>query len=102
MFSSLTHEGAKATLDALEAGAIDFLPKKFEDIARDKAEAADVLRQRVKTVARRRVISRPSSLTGSASSTLASRTSATPGIKRSTAIPARAPLAAKPGCQSFG
>ncbi len=48
MFSSLTHEGAKATLDALEAGAIDFLPKKFEDIARDKAEAADVLRQRVR------------------------------------------------------
>jgi len=92
MFSSLTHEGAKATLDALEAGAIDFLPKKFEDIARDKAEAADVLRQRVKTVARRRVISRPSSLTGSASSTLASRTSATPAASP-TAIPARAPLA---------
>ena len=92
MFSSLTHEGAKATLDALEAGAIDFLPKKFEDIARDKAEAADVLRQRVKTVARRRVISRPSSLTGSASSTLASRTAATPAAS-STAIPARAPLA---------
>lgn len=91
MFSSLTHEGAKATLDALEAGAIDFLPKKFEDIARDKAEAADVLRQRVKTVARRRVISRPSSLTGSASSTLASRTPATPAAS-STAIPARAPL----------
>lgn len=92
MFSSLTHEGAKATLDALEAGAIDFLPKKFEDIARDKAEAADVLRQRVKTVARRRVISRPSSLAGSASSTLASRTSATPAANP-TAIPARAPLA---------
>lgn len=92
MFSSLTHEGAKATLDALEAGAIDFLPKKFEDIARDKAEAADVLRQRVKTVARRRVISRPSSLTSSASSTLASRTPATSAAS-STAVPARAPLA---------
>lgn len=32
MFSTLTFEGAQATLDALEAGAIDFLPKKFEDI----------------------------------------------------------------------
>lgn len=52
MFSSLTHKGAKATLDALEAGAIDFLPKKFEDIARDKEEASLTLRQRVKTVAR--------------------------------------------------
>lgn len=91
MFSSLTHEGAKATLDALEAGAIDFLPKKFEDIARDKAEAADVLRQRVKTVARRRVISRPSSLSSSASSTLASRTP--PPAASSAATPTRAPLA---------
>jgi two-component system chemotaxis response regulator CheB len=27
MFSSVTHEGAKATLDALAAGAVDFLPK---------------------------------------------------------------------------
>lgn len=92
MFSSLTHEGAKATLDALEAGAIDFLPKKFEDIARDKAEAADVLRQRVKTVARRRVISRPSSLAGTTSSALPSRTPSSPAAGAS-AIPARAPLA---------
>lgn len=55
MFSSLTHDGAKATLDALEAGAVDFLPKKFEDIARDKAEAIDLLRQRIKAVAKRRL-----------------------------------------------
>lgn len=60
MFSSLTHAGAKATLDALEAGAVDFLPKKFEDIARDKAEAIDLLRQRVKAVARRRSFIRSS------------------------------------------
>lgn len=58
MFSSLTHEGAKATLDALDAGAVDFLPKKFEDIARDKQEAAEVLRDRVKAVARRRPLGR--------------------------------------------
>lgn len=60
MFSSLTHDGAKATLDALDAGAVDFLPKKFEDIARDKGEAIEVLRQRVKAVARRRLFVRPS------------------------------------------
>ncbi len=55
MFSSLTHDGAKATLDALDAGAVDFLPKKFEDIARDKSEAIDLLRQRVKAVANKRL-----------------------------------------------
>lgn len=52
MFSSLTHEGAQATLDALEAGAIDFLPKKFEDIARDRNEAKLLLRRRIRAVAR--------------------------------------------------
>lgn len=53
MFSSLTHEGAKATLDALEAGAADFLPKRFEDIAKDKKEGTKLLQDRVKGVARK-------------------------------------------------
>lgn len=47
MFSSLTHEGAKATLEALEAGALDFLPKSFEEISRNRDEIARVLRARV-------------------------------------------------------
>jgi len=50
MFSSLTHDGAKATLDALEAGATDFLPKRFDDISNDKAEARNILCSRVKAV----------------------------------------------------
>jgi two-component system chemotaxis response regulator CheB len=53
MFSSLTHDGAKATLDALEAGALDFLPKKFEDIAKDKKEGTKVLQDRVHALGRR-------------------------------------------------
>ena len=59
MFSSLTHEGAKATLDALDAGALDFLPKKFEDIARDKDEAVRLLQQRVKEISRKRFLMTP-------------------------------------------
>ncbi|MBK1729157.1 response regulator, partial [Halorhodospira halophila] len=35
MFSSLTHEGARATIEALEAGAADFIPKRFADISGD-------------------------------------------------------------------
>ena len=54
MFSSLTHEGAKTTLDSLQAGAIDFLPKKFEDIARNKQEAITELQQRIKAIVRQR------------------------------------------------
>jgi len=53
MFSSLTHEGAKATLDALEAGAVDFLPKRFKDIAKDRSDAATLLRTKVRLLARR-------------------------------------------------
>lgn len=55
MFSSLTHEGAKVTLDALEAGAVDFMPKNFEDISRDSAVVKHALVDRVLTVARTRV-----------------------------------------------
>ncbi len=55
MFSSLTHDGAKATLDALEAGALDFLPKRFEDIATNKDDAIKLLQQRVKALGRRRM-----------------------------------------------
>ncbi len=54
MFSSLTKEGAQATLDALEAGAVDFLPKQFEDIATDREQAKLVLRRRIHAVARQK------------------------------------------------
>jgi two-component system chemotaxis response regulator CheB len=52
MFSSLTYDGAQATLDALEAGATDFLPKRFDDISNDKQEARNILCQRVRTLAK--------------------------------------------------
>ncbi|HED19509.1 MAG TPA: chemotaxis response regulator protein-glutamate methylesterase [Gammaproteobacteria bacterium] len=54
MFSSLTHDGAQATLDALDAGAVDFLPKHFEDIAKDRDQAKLLLRRRIHAVARKR------------------------------------------------
>lgn len=96
MFSSLTHEGAKATLDALDAGAVDFLPKKFEDIARDKQEAAEVLRERVRAVARRRPLGR-STFSSSAlarSSSMPAGRSLLPDSARPTVEPAK-PLTAR-------
>ncbi|MCG8426848.1 MAG: chemotaxis response regulator protein-glutamate methylesterase [Chromatiales bacterium] len=53
MFSSLTHEGARATLDALDAGAADFLPKQ-QDNAVDRQASARALVRRVKALGQRR------------------------------------------------
>ncbi|QOL27110.1 chemotaxis response regulator protein-glutamate methylesterase [Thalassotalea sp. LPB0316] len=64
MFSSLTHQGAKATLDALDAGALDFLPKKFNEIAANNDDAGALLRQRVQQLARRRVSMRRTTAPG--------------------------------------
>ncbi len=53
MFSSLSYEGAQATLDALDAGALDFLPKRFDEVAQDREEAKRILRTRVRQVGER-------------------------------------------------
>lgn len=53
MFSSLTTDGAQATLDALDAGAVDYLPKRFEDISKNRDEATKALCDRVYTIASR-------------------------------------------------
>jgi len=47
MFSSLTTQGARETLDALEAGALDFLPKQLEQVYADRREALNQLCKRV-------------------------------------------------------
>ncbi|WP_285961269.1 protein-glutamate methylesterase/protein-glutamine glutaminase [Pseudomonas tohonis] len=52
MFSSLTHEGARVTLDALDAGAVDFLPKNFEDISRNPDKVKQLLCEKVHSIAR--------------------------------------------------
>ncbi len=77
MFSSLTHEGARVTLDALDAGAVDFLPKNFEDISRNPNKVKQLLCEKIHTISRsnRRFSSAP-------------------------AVPAAAPLSARPLGQS--
>src|SRR3989338_3385630 len=52
MFSSLTHEGARVTLDALDAGAVDYLPKNFEDISRNPEKVKQLLCEKVHSIAR--------------------------------------------------
>ncbi|ASP40569.1 chemotaxis response regulator protein-glutamate methylesterase [Bacterioplanes sanyensis] len=54
MFSSLTFEGARVTLDALEAGALDFLPKNFDAIAKNSAQIRQTLTDKIAAVANSR------------------------------------------------
>lgn len=54
MFSSLTYEGARVTLDSLEAGAVDFLPKNFDEISRNAVELKNKLAERINLVAKSR------------------------------------------------
>lgn len=89
MFSSLTHEGATATFKALEAGAIDFMPKNFDDIAHRREEALKSLIGSIKAVSRSRVRGFRSSVS---TATAASRPAPTP--LRTTAATTASPSAA--------
>lgn len=85
MFSSLTHDGAQATLDALDAGALDFLPKSFEDIAAKKEDATRLLQQRVKALGRRRIfrpLSRTAAKPAPDKTALSSLKKTSPAVKR--------------------
>ncbi|MDH5324831.1 MAG: chemotaxis response regulator protein-glutamate methylesterase [Gammaproteobacteria bacterium] len=50
MFSSLTVQGAQSTLDALEAGALDYIPKNFEDVSGNKEQLRKMLCDKVLSV----------------------------------------------------
>ncbi|AWB67389.1 chemotaxis response regulator protein-glutamate methylesterase [Saccharobesus litoralis] len=81
MFSSLTHDGAKATLDALDAGALDFLPKKFEDIARNRNDAVELLQNRIKQLGAHRAYFRRSTPTRTPLKKQASTARVTPSTR---------------------
>jgi two-component system chemotaxis response regulator CheB len=55
MFSALTKEGARETLDALDAGAMDFLPKDMSNLGRGVEEANKQLLERVRAVGQSRM-----------------------------------------------
>ena len=52
MLSSLTYEGARTTLDALEAGAVDFLPKNFAEVSRNSPKLKEKLHGRLLAIAK--------------------------------------------------
>lgn len=55
MISTLTTEGADVTLDAMELGAVDFIPKPKIGVAQDLTLLANDIREKVKAAAHSRV-----------------------------------------------
>lgn len=47
MVSSLTEEGASATMRALELGAVDFLPKAMQDTEKNILQSANILHEKL-------------------------------------------------------
>jgi two-component system chemotaxis response regulator CheB len=98
MFSSLTHEGARVTLDALDAGAADFLPKNFEDISRNPEKVKQLLCERIHTVARsnrRSLSSAPVPSVSTPGKPAALSNFARPGVSTAAPVPAPAPVTAR-------
>ena len=54
MVSSLTVEGAEATLKAMELGAVDFIPKQLSKVSLDIVRIEEDLQAKVKQIARRK------------------------------------------------
>ncbi|MET1254769.1 protein-glutamate methylesterase/protein-glutamine glutaminase [Aliikangiella maris] len=52
MLSSLTYENAKITLDALDAGATDFLLKSYESISSDSSGFVGLLQNKLREIGR--------------------------------------------------
>src|SRR5216684_1498744 len=55
MISTLTQAGAEVTLEALEAGAVDFIAKPTNDVVNEMTTLAGELQEKVKAAARSRV-----------------------------------------------
>lgn len=56
MISSITTDGARATLDALELGAVDFIPKQMSYVSLDIVNIRDELLRKIKDICRRKSI----------------------------------------------
>jgi len=92
MFSSLTYEGARVTLDSLEAGAVDYLPKNFDEISRNAVELKNKLAERIKMVAKARkrpLLAATTARTGSAAPLSKSVREAPAPLREPVAAPAK-------------
>lgn len=58
MVSSLTTDGAHATLEALEIGAVDFIPKNLQDLSINIVKIKEILIDKIKKIGRKGLVRR--------------------------------------------
>jgi len=58
MVSSLTSEGAKITLDALDIGAVDFIPKNLSELSINIVKIKEILIDKIKHIAKKGIVKR--------------------------------------------
>lgn len=56
MVSSITTEGAKVTLDALDLGAVDFIPKNLSELSVNIVKIKEILIDKIKQIARKGLV----------------------------------------------
>ena len=56
MVSSITQEGASATFEAMDLGAVDFIPKELSFVSLDIVHIKEELLEKVKTIGQRRAL----------------------------------------------
>jgi len=97
MFSSLTNEGAQATFDALEAGAIDYLPKNFDELSTQRDEVSKILCSRVCSVVQQGLPVRSRMPVRKAGSAMRSLSTARTAVKTPVSVATRNTSAANKG-----
>jgi two-component system chemotaxis response regulator CheB len=98
MVSSLTTEGAEATLKAMELGAVDFIPKQLSKVSLDIVKIEDDLRAKVKLIAKRRMSHLSRSPLAARARAAVAAGAAQAGAAQAGAAPAERPArAARPG-----
>jgi two-component system chemotaxis response regulator CheB len=59
MVSSLTTEGARVTLDALDMGAVDFIPKNLSDLSINIIKIKEILIDKIKKIGKKGLVRTP-------------------------------------------
>jgi two-component system chemotaxis response regulator CheB len=66
MVSSITTEGAKVTLDALDLGAVDFIPKNLSELSINIVKIKEILIDKIKHIGRKGLVKKQAGLHGRA------------------------------------